>query len=79
MNWFCLSICLPLFQDGINYLRKRNTLVNMVKIFFQILFSTFFGLRDKLRKGARWSFLFHIFFKLSKHEKDTKLFFHWTC
>ena len=43
---------LPFFWAVIDYLRKRYTLVDMVKRFSRILFSTFSGLRDKLRKGA---------------------------
>ena len=56
------SICLHLFRAGINYLRKRYSLTDMVKRFSQVLFSTFLGSRDtNVRKGTMWSFLLHYF------------------
>jgi len=47
------SIHLPLFRGGINYLRKRYSLADMVKRFFQVFFSTFPGSRNIL---LPWNF-----------------------
>ena len=73
-----LSTNLIIFWTGIDYLRKRNTLVEDR---LEVLLSSFFAFsnsRDNFTKRNLWNFIFCLFFKLSKHEKGVELHSRWT-
>ena len=70
----CAQSKLTPFQAGKHYLQQKYSLNKMVKRFSQVLFSTFSGLRvTNVQKWTMQSFILRVFFKLSRHEKDTEL------